>query len=286
MTSSPKYTASAILAVYNSESTIVACLDSLVRQTVPVEIIIVDDGSTDMTKSLIDNFIADFKSPSTFRFLQQSHLGPAVARNSGAKLANSDILIFVDADMTFAREYIADLIMPIIKKGIIGTYTVEERVANPDLLWSRCWNIQEGWEKGKRFPQNPPEYGTDFRAIQRQEFERVRGFENTGYTDTWSLFSKLGVRPLRTYAVCYHKNPDSLTAVYRQAKWSAKRPYKLGLPGTIYALLRSTVPVSLVVGIYKSTVHVTPGFLIFKLVYDWGRFVGILDMLILGNLTK
>ena len=53
MTSSNKPVASAILAVYNSQSTILACLESLIDQSAAIEIIIVDDGSWDDTPKIL-----------------------------------------------------------------------------------------------------------------------------------------------------------------------------------------------------------------------------------------
>ncbi len=275
--------ASAILAVYNAESTIEACLNSLCSQTVLIEIIIVDDGSTDHTHSLIVRTIEIFPQIKV-TILKQNHGGPATARNLGASHANSNILLFVDADMTFDHDYVKDLITPIQNGAVVGTYTTEEQVSNWDNVWARCWNIQEGWEDKKRFPSNPPKYGTDFRAILKSEFDKVEGFDNIGYTDTWSLFNKLGVRPLSTKAVCYHKNPSTLSAVFRQARWSAKRPYKYGLIGTLYALIRTSLPISLIIGLAKS--YKDPSFFIFKIVYDIGRFLGILEMLTHHKLTK
>jgi glycosyltransferase involved in cell wall biosynthesis len=280
MTSS-KPVATAILAVYNAQSTIKSCLDSLLTQSVPLEIIVVDDGSSDDTLAIIHS---DVSIDRNAVILKQNHGGPALARNLGATHATTPILLFVDADMTFDQDYVQDLIAPIQKGKVIGTYTTEERVANWDNVWARCANIQEGWEEKKRFKPNPPKYGTDFRAILKSEFDRVGGFDNIGYTDTWSLFHKLKVRPLATHAICYHKNPDSLAAVFRQARWSAKRPYKFGLLGLIYALMRSCIPVSFIAGLTKS--YIEPSFVIFKLVYDLGRFVGILEMLTTGKLTK
>lgn len=280
MTSSNNPVASAILAVYNAESTIESCLESLVAQTVPIEIIIVDDGSTDTTTTRIIEVLGSHN----YKLLKQSHAGPAIARNFGADHANSPILLFVDADMTFDQNYVKDLIKPIQSDDVIGTYTVEERVSNWDNVWARCWNIQEGWQDKKRFPKNPPKWGTDFRAILKSEFDRVGGFDHLGYTDTWSLFAKLGVRPLSTRAICYHQNPASLSAVFAQARWSAKRPYKYALLGALYALLRTTLPVSLIVGFAKF--YKERFFVKFKLVYDLGRFVGILEMLLFGKLTK
>lgn len=286
--------ASAILATYNSQKTIVAALSSLLTQTVPIEIIVVDDGSTDSTSSMVRT-IRPSRS-SDFLYLKQSHSGPAKARNLGAKKAKSEILLFVDADMTFAPDYVEKLIAPILKssratsklaeRSVVGTYSVAEHVANWDNPLARCWNIQEGWANQLRFPANPPKYGTDYRAILKSEFDRVGGFDDIGYTDTWSLFNKLGVRPLSTNAICYHKNPDNFAAVFRQAKWAAKRPYKYGLVGTLYALFRTSLPVSLVVGLVKSLSYGNLYFLPFKIVYDLGRTVGILEMLGTGKLSK
>ncbi len=289
MTSSNKPVATAVLAVYNSEITITDCLKSLLSQSVPIEIIVVDDGSTDNTVSSMVRTIELFPK-SEVKLLRQSHGGPALARNLGAQHATTPILLFVDSDMTFDRDYVKGLIYPITSlthlPKIIGTYTTEERVSNWDNVWARCWNYAEGWEDGLRFPANPPKWGTDYRAILKSEFDRVGGFDNIGYTDTWSLFAKLKQRPLATRAICYHKNPDTLSAVFRQAKWAAKRPYKFGFLGNLYALLRASLPVSLVVGIYTTLSRRTPAYLPFRFVYDLGRCVGILEMLLTGKLTK
>jgi len=290
MTLSNKPVASAVLAIYNAESTIKTCLESLIVQSVPIEIIIIDDGSTDRTLQIIHSVVSIQRN---IKFLRQKHNGPALARNLGAKSAQSNILLFVDADMKFDKDYVRDLIKPIsrysratakLEERSVGTYTTEERVDNWDNVWARCWNIEEGWEDKKRFKTNPPKYGTDFRAILKSEFEKVGGFDNIGYTDTWSLFNKLGVRPLSTGAICYHKNPDTLSTVFRQARWAAKRPYKHGLIGALYALLRTSLPISLIVGISKS--YKEPFFVILKIIYDFGRFIGILEMMLTGKLSK
>jgi len=274
-----KPVASAILATYNSEKTIVAALSSLLTQTMPIEIIVVDDGSTDDTRKVIKNF-------PNVTVLSQSHQGPAQARNLGAKHSKSSILLFVDADMTFDKNYVEKLIAPILKGEVIGTYAVKEYVANWESPLARSWNIQEGWADKLRFPANPPKHGTDYRAILKSEFDRVNGFDDIGYTDTWSLFNKLGVRPLSTDAICYHKNPASFAAIYLQARWAAKRPYKSGLMGLVYSMLRTTFPVSLAVGITKSIIYNNYYFIPFKIVYDFGRFVGILEMIATGKLSK
>jgi len=272
--------ATCILATYNSADTLPLALNSLLAQSIPVEIIVIDDGSTDNSLQILQKY------SSKITLIQQDHQGPAIARNLGANSATTPILLFVDADMTFDKHYVKDLTKPIQSGKVVGTYTIKEKVANWDNPIARCWNIEEGWENELRFPKNPPKWGTDYRAILASEFRKVSGFDNIGYTDTWTLFKKLGKRPLATRAVCYHHNPDSYSAVYRQAKWAAKRPYKLGLLGALYAIFRSSLPISLVVGIVRSISHATPQYFTFKIVYDFGRVIGIIQMLLTGSLAK
>lgn len=275
---------SAILAVYNSEATVEKALTSLLTQSVPLEIIVVDDGSSDNTLTTIIRIIEVFPEHQV-TVLKQQHGGPALARNLGASHATGDIILFVDADMVFDPNYAKDLVAPIVRGEAIGTYTRDERVKNWDNKLARYWNYQEGWEDGKRFPATVGP-ATDYRAIKKSEFDRVGGFDNIGYTDTWSLFAKLGVRPQVTTAICYHNNPGSYRAVYAQAKWAAKRPYKLGLLGTLYALIRTSLPLSIMHGLRTAIIRRDLGYPVFKLVYDLGRFVGIIEMVVTGKLSK
>ena len=84
---------SVIIPVYNEEKVIGDCLDSLAKQTYKdLEIIVVDDGSTDNTFGVISKF----QTPNyKLQILKQHHLGPGIARNLGAKHATGQTLVFV-----------------------------------------------------------------------------------------------------------------------------------------------------------------------------------------------
>ena len=91
---------SVIIPAYNEEQYIGACLESLLNQTHPsYEAIVVDDGSTDRTVEVIRSF-------NGVRLLRQDHSGPGGAYNLGAQHARGDILVFVDAGMTFVPDFI------------------------------------------------------------------------------------------------------------------------------------------------------------------------------------
>jgi len=115
----------------------------------------------------------------------------------------------------------------------------------------------------------------------------VGGFDPGGYTDDYSLSEKLGYEAMATSgARFYHSNPSSLSEVFKQAKWVGKRKYKFGYLGYFVALLRASLPVSLIVGLFKSLINFQPAFLMFKLTYDLGIFMGVLGYIFLKRQSK
>ncbi|PIN84651.1 MAG: hypothetical protein COV47_06330, partial [Candidatus Diapherotrites archaeon CG11_big_fil_rev_8_21_14_0_20_37_9] len=85
---------SVVIPAYNAESTILPCIESIQRQTLqPKEIIVVDDGSTDLTSRLV----ASHKPKVVL--LSQNNSGAPKARNRGAKLATGRYVIFLDSDI-------------------------------------------------------------------------------------------------------------------------------------------------------------------------------------------
>jgi glycosyltransferase involved in cell wall biosynthesis len=200
---------SIIIPVYNEEKDIPFCLGSLKGQSYKnIEIIIVDDGSTDNTL----NEVKKFKG---IRIIKGQHKGPGFSRNLGAKNARGDILIFIDADMTFSKNYIKNLISPIYNdKSIIGTTHDYEVVENTFNIWSRCWGrIRVSKEEAKDVKV--------FRAIRKSVFLKLRGFDpKYGYADDQTFWFRDKIKPLvAKNTTCYHKNPETLKAVYKQSRW-------------------------------------------------------------------
>ena len=277
---------SVIIPVYNEEKVIGACLDSLTQQAYsPLEIILVDDGSTDKTieiiKSIHDSLFSiprKYALVFTIHLVRQDHLGPGPARNLGASKAKGEILIFVDADMTFEKNFIRDLIKPILQGKTIGAFSKNEMVANPGNIWSICWNINRNIPRDRMLPKDYPDKAPVFRAILKKEFEKVGGFDTTGeYTDDWSLSRKLGQKStLAKGAIYNHSNPDNLKEVFKQARWIGKNEFIAGnLIRKIRSLFFYSLPTSLVIGIYKSIVNFKVKFIIFKLVYDSAIFISV-----------
>lgn len=95
---------SIVIPVYNSELYLKKCLDSVLAQTYHnIEVILVDDGSTDNTPSICDNYA---KLDSRINVIHQSNHGQANARNAGILNSHGQYLSFVDSDDFVEPDYI------------------------------------------------------------------------------------------------------------------------------------------------------------------------------------
>lgn len=83
---------SIIMPVYNGEMYLEQAIDSILKQTYPhIEIIIVDDGSTDATPDIVKRY-------KSIKYFRQSNQGPSAARNAGVRLSSGKYIAMMDAD--------------------------------------------------------------------------------------------------------------------------------------------------------------------------------------------
>lgn len=98
---------SVIVPVYNTEKYLGKCLESLIKQEYKnLEIIIVNDGSTDDSALIIDSFSAKY---SNILVVAQENRGLSEARNTGIAKASGDYIAFVDSDDYVERAYFVHL---------------------------------------------------------------------------------------------------------------------------------------------------------------------------------
>lgn len=96
---------SVIICVYNKEEFINRCLDSIINNTLKqVQIIIINDGSTDKSLNIIRNY-NDYR----ISIFNQTNQGLAIARNEGIKKANAKYVFFLDADDFIHKNCLAKL---------------------------------------------------------------------------------------------------------------------------------------------------------------------------------
>lgn len=96
---------SVIIPVHNGERFLAEAIQNIQQQNYqPLEIIVVDDGSTDRTAEIAGHFQAQT------RYVYQSNQGPASARNHGLKLAHGELIAFHDVDDLWTEHILADFI--------------------------------------------------------------------------------------------------------------------------------------------------------------------------------
>ena len=87
---------SVIIPAYNVQDYIAECLDSILNQTYKdLEIIVVDDGSTDNTPQILEEYAKKYPQ---IHILTQQNSGQSVARNWGLRESSGDYIVFVDSD--------------------------------------------------------------------------------------------------------------------------------------------------------------------------------------------
>ena len=97
-----RYQLSCIVPIYNVEEYLEECLESLLKTPrVNMEVILVDDGSTDLSGDIADRYA--LREP-FIKVIHQSNQGLAVARNRGLEVANGDYVVFIDFGNGFVCE--------------------------------------------------------------------------------------------------------------------------------------------------------------------------------------
>ena len=109
---------SVILPVFNSQSYIKQAIDSVLAQTfVDFELIIVNDGSTDKTSDIINEFTDE-----RIKIINQDNLGPGASRNNALKMAQGSYVMYLDSDDWFCPDALEVAYGEITKYGADLTF--------------------------------------------------------------------------------------------------------------------------------------------------------------------
>jgi glycosyltransferase involved in cell wall biosynthesis len=217
-------TASIIIPTFNGASRIGNCLDSLVRQMTShdVEILVVDDGSTDNTANVVRGY------PSV-RLITQTNAGPASARNRGALEAQGDILLFTDDDCVPMPDWLDAMLDPFKDIEVVGAKGVYR--THQKSLAARFVQIE--YEDKYRLMAGLA--GIDFIDTYSAGFRRDRFLEMSGYDTSFpvacaediELSYRMSARGWKMKfvptAIVYHTHPNTflsyLKKKYKFAFW-------------------------------------------------------------------
>ncbi len=111
---------SIVVPAYNAAETIIYCLDSISNQTYKnLEIIVINDGSTDDTQRVVSEYISENDKNLRFRFIKQSNKGVSATRNKGIRMSTGAYIAFVDADDYMSPDAIEHMVKRIKDSGAV-----------------------------------------------------------------------------------------------------------------------------------------------------------------------
>ena len=163
---------SVIMPVYNGAKYIKQAVDSVYNQDVPLELIVIDDGSVDGTKEVLESY----RERPDFRYLfNKKNMGAAGSRNRGVKEASGEYVAFLDADDWWENGKLAEQIRVMEESGCVlcstgrelmnsdgsstGRYIpVKQRVTYKDLLRHNSINCSSVLLRRETALEFPMEY--------------------------------------------------------------------------------------------------------------------------------
>ncbi len=119
---------SVVVPTYNAEQFVTETIESILAQSYPnIEIICVDDGSTDGTYGVLESF------GDRVRIIRQQNAGPSAARNAGIKAAAGRFIGLLDADDLWEPEHVAHAVSALIRgeheyvRGLTRVFRIDAR---------------------------------------------------------------------------------------------------------------------------------------------------------------
>lgn len=213
---------SVIIPVFNGERFLRDAVESvLAQQYSPVEIIIVDDGSTDGTATVARSF------PETVHYMYQTNQGPAAARNRGIEQAQGSLIAFADAD---------DL-WPAAKFELQLPYLIQD--PSIDIVLGRIQQVLlsetvDGQTQSQEFAEAGFSVNLGSAVVRKSVFERLGLFDETmRYSEDvdWFMRAREGGATIMTI--------DAVTLFYRQHEQNMTRGKSTAELNVLKALKRS-----------------------------------------------
>ncbi len=162
-----------VIPVYNAEATLAECLTRLYQSSyTDFDTIVVDDGCTDRSRDIAAQFPVRIVST-------PGRVGPAAARNIGAREATGDILFFIDSDVMVRPDTLAILVAGFAAGDVDGFCGVQTAYMRHRNLPSQYKNLWIRWTYLRKTGDVPLFY-TTAAAIRRERFLELGGFD-TGY---------------------------------------------------------------------------------------------------------
>lgn len=206
---------SVIIPAYNAEKYLTECIDSVLAQTYKnVELIIVNDGSIDGTKAILESYQ---QKHANIQVIHTDNGGVSRARNVGLDNATGEWIMFLDSDDLLVANAIEILLNDIKDKGAdlaVGMMSadVNSQPISCESTEVSVWRGTDGVEKA--LEDNPATYSSCAKLFKRQALEHVRFVEGKKvHEDSFFMFSVFTYQPTvvvrNAYIYKYRVNENS-----------------------------------------------------------------------------
>ncbi|WP_207495276.1 glycosyltransferase family 2 protein [Aridibaculum aurantiacum] len=141
---------SVVTPVYNRSDSIGKCIHSVISQSFKdIEVIVIDDGSTDNTRSVIESILE--KHPCVILVKNENNKGVNFARNRGIEKARGKFILFLDSDDEIAPFGLETIVKSITQDNIFQHYlfNVSDRIDDPTLPITKSIFKYEDWLSGR-----------------------------------------------------------------------------------------------------------------------------------------
>lgn len=172
---------SVIIPTYNCGVYLACAIESVLKQDVDLEIILIDDASIDGTEEIVKELKKSAKYPISY-IRNAKNLGVSASRNKGIEIASGEYLAYLDADDWWAEGKLKKQLMRLKQTNGVFCYTgrelfyengqpkdkwisVPEKVTWKSLLWTNvipCSSVLIKTEIGKEFPMEHDEVHEDY----------------------------------------------------------------------------------------------------------------------------
>ncbi|MHC3473760.1 bifunctional polysaccharide deacetylase/glycosyltransferase family 2 protein [Streptomyces sp. 7R007] len=219
---------SVIVPAYNEKECIANTLGSLAQSTHPIEIIVVDDGSTDGTSEIARNAAMEL-GMTNVRVIRQENAGKPAALNNGVRSASHDIVVMMDGDTVFEPDTVRQLVQPFADPEV-GAVAGNAKVGNRNTIIGAWQHIEYvmGFNLDRRMydllrcmPTIPGAIG----AFRREAVLQVGGMSEDTLaedTDITIAMHRAGWRVVyQEHARAWTEAPGSLKQLWSQRyRWS------------------------------------------------------------------
>jgi cellulose synthase/poly-beta-1,6-N-acetylglucosamine synthase-like glycosyltransferase/peptidoglycan/xylan/chitin deacetylase (PgdA/CDA1 family) len=211
---------SVIVPAYNEAANIAGTVRSLLANDYPLlEVIVVDDGSSDDTAGIVERLALP-----RVRVVRQRNAGKPAALNTGVQYARGNIFIMVDGDTVFERDAVGRLVQPLRHPGV-GAVSGNTKVANRGGLLGRWQHLEyvigfnldrRMFDVGRCMPTVPGAIGA-FRRAAVQDVGGVSQDTLAEDTDFTMAVIRVGWRVVyQPSAIAWTEAPASLRQLWRQ----------------------------------------------------------------------